>query len=145
MSEVFVQQRLKQVIQEFKDGRREGSIVSTQTIESINMEDKETWRTIRKELEEIGISVAAFDANKGFIMSWFKEAIESGAFEEQMIHGNVDKRPVCIFTVVTFIINTHHVLARDLWLIPSRKPVTAAVLLQQGLQITSLLNWRTKK
>jgi hypothetical protein len=83
---------LKQFIQEFKDGKRETSAVSVQTIESINMDDKESWRTIRKELKEIGITIAAFDANKDVIMGWFKEAIESGAFEEQMTENKLDYR-----------------------------------------------------
>jgi hypothetical protein len=47
------------------------------------MNDKQAWRTIRKELEDIGITVAAFDANKHFIFEWFTNAIANGAFEEQ--------------------------------------------------------------
>lgn len=43
------------------------------------------WRSIRKELENIGISVAAFDANKDFILDWFKTAINTGAFEEETL------------------------------------------------------------
>lgn len=53
------------------------------TVESVSNDEKETWRLIRKEFEEIGTSVAAFEANKGFIMSWFRQALESGALEEQ--------------------------------------------------------------
>lgn len=48
------------------------------------MDDKQTWRTIRKELEDIGISVVAFDSNKAFIMQWFKMALETGAFKEDL-------------------------------------------------------------
>ena len=53
------------------------------TVESISLDDKETWRAIRKELEDIGISVAAFDANKTFIMEWFQVALANGSFEER--------------------------------------------------------------
>lgn len=70
-------------MQEFREGKHEPSVVTTQTIESLSIDKKETWRTIRKELEEIGISVAAFDANKVFIMEWLKNAISIGAFEDQ--------------------------------------------------------------
>ena len=47
------------------------------------MNDKQLWHAIRKELEDIGITVAAFDANKEFIFEWFTDAIANGAFEER--------------------------------------------------------------
>jgi hypothetical protein len=52
-------------------------------MDTLSTNEKEVWRTIRKELEDIGITVAAFDANKEFIFKWFLRAIERGAFEEQ--------------------------------------------------------------
>ena len=75
-------------MREYKERRREGSVISTQTIESLSEDEKQAWRTIRKELEGIGITVAAFDANKAFIINWFTEAIATGAFEEQMSYDN---------------------------------------------------------
>ena len=59
------------------------TIISTKTTLSISLEDQETWRIIRKELEDLGISIAAFDANKTFIMDWFKTAVDNGSFDEQ--------------------------------------------------------------
>ena len=41
------------------------------------------WRSIRKELEDIGITVAASDANHDFIIKWLVDAIATGAFQEQ--------------------------------------------------------------
>jgi ankyrin repeat protein len=52
-------------------------------VDSLTPDDKEIWRAIRKELEDIGITIAAFDANKDFIFSWFTNAVESGAFNEE--------------------------------------------------------------
>ena len=46
------------------------------------------WREIRKKPESIGISVAAFNANKGFILEWFQDALESGAFDEDPPDGD---------------------------------------------------------
>jgi hypothetical protein len=46
--------------------------MSTQTIDTLCKDEKEVWRTIRKELEEIGITVTAFDANKDLIFEWLK-------------------------------------------------------------------------
>lgn len=80
-----MEKKLNKLIQEFKDGKREGSIMTVATIESISTDDKKTWRAIRKELEDIGISVAAFDANKAFIMVWFQAAIANGSFEEEVL------------------------------------------------------------
>lgn len=57
-------------------------------MDSLNTEDRVSWRTIRKELEEIGISVAAFEANWDFIMSWLSHAIKTGAFQEQNASGS---------------------------------------------------------
>jgi ankyrin repeat protein len=79
-----VEQKLTQLVKEFQDGRHEGSVLTIATVESLAQDEKDTWRAIRKELEDIGISVAAFDANKDFIMRWFQEAFSTGAFDEQV-------------------------------------------------------------
>jgi hypothetical protein len=70
-------------LQEFREGKRQGSVISNQTPESISADEKELWNTIQKELEDIGITAAAFFANKDFIFEWFANALASGAFEEQ--------------------------------------------------------------
>ena len=70
-------------MQESRDGKHEGSVISTRTVDSLSTDERQAWRAIRKDLEDIGISVAAFDANKDFIVNWFKTAISTGAFEEQ--------------------------------------------------------------
>jgi hypothetical protein len=57
--------------------------MSHQTPDSLCNDEKEIWRTIQKELEEIGITVRAFEANKAFILEWFTNAVAEGAFEEQ--------------------------------------------------------------
>lgn len=71
------------LIQEFRAGKQESSILSAQTVDSLSEDERQAWRAIRKELEDIGISSAAFNANKDFIVNWFKKSIEVGAFEEQ--------------------------------------------------------------
>jgi hypothetical protein len=89
-SQVVVERQLNQFL---RDGMHEGSIVTTQTGESLSIDEKQIWRTIRKELGDIGITVAAFDANREFIMDWFKAAIASGAFEEQTFEDTSSSRP----------------------------------------------------
>lgn len=70
-------------MQEFRDGKHEGSIVSSQTVDSLSTDGRQAWRAIREELEDIGISIAAFEANKDFIVNWFKTAISTEAIEER--------------------------------------------------------------
>jgi hypothetical protein len=85
LSQANVKKKLDQFSQECRDGKREASVISTQTSATLSMNDKQLWRTIRKELEDIGITVAAFDANKDFIFEWFTNAIANGAFEERTL------------------------------------------------------------
>jgi hypothetical protein len=84
VSQANVHKKLYDFLQEFRDGKPEGSVISTQTADSLCTNDKQVWRTIRKELEDIGITIAAFNANKAFIFEWFMDAISSGAFEERL-------------------------------------------------------------
>lgn len=70
-------------LQEFQDGKHKSSIISNQTVDSLSTDERNAWRTLRKELEYIGISIAAFDANKDFIVNWFRIAINIGAFAKQ--------------------------------------------------------------
>jgi hypothetical protein len=74
---------LTDYLKEIHEGKRAGSFTSAQTLNSLTGDERETWRAVRKELEEIGVTVAAFDANKEFILAWFRRAIASGEFGEQ--------------------------------------------------------------
>ncbi|TVY78484.1 hypothetical protein LSUE1_G005133 [Lachnellula suecica] len=80
--------KLNNYMRERQDGKHEGSIISVNTLESLTPDDKFMWREIRKELEYIGISVVAFDANKNFILEWFQRALEEGAFEELEVEND---------------------------------------------------------
>lgn len=90
-SQLSVETKLDKFIEEFRQGKRESTMVSLQTVDSLSADDRSVWRTIRKELEEIGISVAAFDANRNFIFDSFIRALEAGAFEEQNAHAIGDE------------------------------------------------------
>lgn len=90
-SQVSVEIKLDKFIEEFRQGKKETSIISLQTVDSLSANDRAVWRSIRKELEEIGISLAAFEANRDFIFDWFVRAFETGAFEEERRHGLDDE------------------------------------------------------
>ena len=81
-SQYSVERKMDRLLKAYQSGRREGSVISCQTLESLSDTEKENWRKIRKELEEVGISVEAFNANKDIILNWIRQAKASGAFEE---------------------------------------------------------------
>ncbi|MCJ1469020.1 hypothetical protein MMC07_007652 [Pseudocyphellaria aurata] len=81
--QINVHKKLDMIKQKYQDGKHEGSMVSTQTVETLSADEQQAWRAIRKELENIGISVEAFEAKKDFILNWLRIAISTGAFEEQ--------------------------------------------------------------
>ena len=63
-------------------------------MDSLSAEDRHTWRAIRKDLEDIGITVAAFEANRDFILRWFSHAVENGIFEEHYAPGSGSGSPL---------------------------------------------------
>ena len=87
-SQVSVKIKLDKFVEDYRQGRRESTVISAQTVDSLSAEDRLIWRTIRKELEDIGITVAAFEANRDFILRWLSHAVETGAFEEQYAPGS---------------------------------------------------------
>ncbi|KAK3167526.1 hypothetical protein OEA41_010653 [Lepraria neglecta] len=72
-SQRSVEQNLDMFIEELR----------VQTVDSLSANDKVVLRTIRKELENIGVDVAAFEGNRDFIFEWLVQAVQTGAFEEQ--------------------------------------------------------------
>lgn len=81
---VIIQEKLDKDLQDIQDGQPEGSMGSTGTINSLSTDTRpEEWPAIRKELEDSGVSDAVFDANKDFIVKWFRTSMSSGVFGEQ--------------------------------------------------------------
>ena len=77
-----MQKKLGMFLDDFRDGKHKSSIVSTQR-DSLYKDGRQAWCAIREEVQDFGISIAAFDANKDFIVDWFNTAISTGAFEEE--------------------------------------------------------------
>ena len=71
-------------IDEIHSGRREGSVVSN---DSLSMNGREAWRQLRKELESVGISHEALTQNRYFILSTLKKAISQEGLGEDI---NID-------------------------------------------------------
>jgi hypothetical protein len=78
-----VVKKLDTFARECREGKRRSTVVSTQSVDPLSINDRQIWNTIRKELKDIGISVKAFNHNKQFIFEWFEKALKNGAFDEQ--------------------------------------------------------------
>ena len=63
---------LRTFIDKLRTGKREGSVVSTQTTGSLSADEKEAWR---KELESVGITPVAFAQNRAFVVATLQKAI----------------------------------------------------------------------
>lgn len=70
------------LITEIRAGRREGSIISVQTIDTVARNNQESWDVLRRELEDIGISPAIISEKRQYIIAWFQEAVAAGKLEE---------------------------------------------------------------
>ncbi|KAG6991229.1 hypothetical protein G7Y79_00055g090050 [Physcia stellaris] len=83
-SHARLEKRLNLFIAEIRAGRREGSIVSVQTIDTVARNNQEKWDVLRRDLEDVGISPAAISENRQFIIAWFREAVAAGRIEEDV-------------------------------------------------------------
>lgn len=75
---------------ELRDGKREGSVLSTDTIDSLCSDQREAWRLVRKELEDIGITPQLFEQHQVWITKTLQEAFEAGALQEAPSTNDVD-------------------------------------------------------
>jgi hypothetical protein len=73
--------KINKFIEEVSTGKRESSVVSTDTVESLSMDEKEAWRLLRKELEDIGITPHLFTTYRELIIIKFKDAVDAGDFQ----------------------------------------------------------------
>lgn len=82
-SQPNVENKLDKIIAGFRAARKDSSVIPVETVDSLQSNDQEVWRITHKELEEMGILLATFEANRDIIFRWFIAAVESGSFEEQ--------------------------------------------------------------
>lgn len=68
--------------------------MSVQPVDSLSKEDRAAWRAIRKELESIGITAEAYEANHDFIRDWLTRALDAGALDEQAISVTEENKTI---------------------------------------------------
>jgi len=68
-------------------------VVSLQTVDSLTTDKRAVWRTIRKGLEDISITTAAFKAIHDFTFDWFIHAVKTGALKSTTQHLTTKPSP----------------------------------------------------
>ena len=71
------------VLQEHQDERREGSIFSSVSADSLSADGRTQWRIIRKELESKGLTLAIIDKNRELIVNCLATALNSDRIQDQ--------------------------------------------------------------
>lgn len=116
-------------------GRREGSIISVQTVDSLAKCDRAIWRAIRKDLETIGITADEFEANRNLIFDWFKHVVNRGAFKEKAVANKgrrsdtssaprLTEKPPLVAEGGDYTVNTASLISDPFNDISSSRPVT---------------------
>ena len=78
----MILRHVKKVVQEYQDRKREGSIFSSFSADSLTSEERIRWRTIRKELERSGLTLAVLDNNRELIIQCVTAAIGSNEHQD---------------------------------------------------------------
>lgn len=91
-SNARLEEKLNILITEIRSGRREGSVISIETVDSIARNDRIAWEMFRKELEDVGVSSSVIAEKRQFLIVWFQEAVAAGKLEEDIPEheGNED-------------------------------------------------------
>ena len=77
-----IEKKLNKLLSEIRSGEREGSVISVESMQSIEQNDKEAWEDLQRELDDVGISGPMIEQHKGYIVRWVKKAIDEGLMEE---------------------------------------------------------------
>jgi hypothetical protein len=80
-----IESLLRQFFDAWKRGELEGSIVSMETIKTIEQGNDDVWREFGKELEDAGITEDQINENKQQITEWIKQAIMTGNAENRSL------------------------------------------------------------
>lgn len=81
-SNARLEEKLNTLITEIRSGKREGSVISIETVDSITRNDREAWDAFRKELEDVGVSSSIIVERRQFLILWLQEAVAAGRLEE---------------------------------------------------------------
>jgi hypothetical protein len=69
-----LEQKLNEFMAEIREGKRDGTIIITQSENLMDLGYEESWMQLRRELEDVGLPLAAITEHKEYIINWFREA-----------------------------------------------------------------------
>jgi hypothetical protein len=72
-----VHRKLETYWHELADREDNNSVLSTQSLESLSLADRQSWDLLRKELQQAGITVDVFEANKEYIFEWLVDKVST--------------------------------------------------------------------
>ena len=81
-SHARLERKLDLLISEINSGKREGSVISYQTIDALESNEELVWADLRRELEDMGLSTTLLIEYRQFIVRFFQAAIASGKLQE---------------------------------------------------------------
>ena len=82
-SPVVILKHVKKIVQQYQDGKREGSVFSSLSADSLTSDERTQWRTIRKELESSGLTLAVLDKNRELILECLTNALGIARIQNQ--------------------------------------------------------------
>jgi hypothetical protein len=65
-------------LEDFQKSNKQSLFLSYRTLDASTIGEEQAWREIQKELDSIGVTVAASDANKDFVLRWIVTTYENG-------------------------------------------------------------------
>jgi hypothetical protein len=77
-----IEDLLRGFLEDYKSGRHEGSVLSVDTIRSIQNGDDDVWREIQKDFEAAGITQEQLNDHRKLITDTIVRAIQSGGVEQ---------------------------------------------------------------
>ena len=89
-SHARLENKLNTLIAEVRAGKREGSVISTKTLEATAQNGRDTWEALRRDLEDVGISRDVITEKRHIIIAWFQEAVAAGKLEEDPLADDED-------------------------------------------------------
>jgi hypothetical protein len=84
-SQARIEALLRGFLEDHKAERHEASILSLDTVRSIQQGDDDVWNDLKNELENAGITEEQITDNKQFITEWIVNAIQSGGLEQRSV------------------------------------------------------------
>ena len=77
-----LEQKLNEFMAEIREGKRDGTIITTHSGSLMGLNHEESWTQLRRELDDVGLPLAAITEHKEYIINWFREAIAKAALED---------------------------------------------------------------